>query len=73
MRDFTAIKTMEDAAEVMVGARVLEFTPGRIVLESLAGERFSVTMTVQPVQVAMGPQNLSLVPPVTFHFQNMEA
>jgi len=73
MRDFTDIKTMDDAAEVMVGARVLEFTAGRIVCESLAGERFSVTMTVQPVQVTMGPQNISFVPPLNFHFQPMEA
>jgi len=59
LRNFDAIKTLEDARDALVGAKVIEVGDKKIILETLVGERFSLTMVAEPIPIKVGNMSFS--------------
>lgn len=74
MRDFGKVRTLEDATEALVGARVVRLqrreTLFILTMESVAGERFDVAFGTGGVSIQMGPQKIELKPEVLMTFRS---
>ena len=55
IRDFSTIKTREDATDALVGAKVVSMENNRLVFETIAGERFAMHMYADPLECNIGP------------------
>lgn len=71
-RDFTAIKTLQEVQDVLVGAKITRFEPGVLWLETLAGEKVQLNITAPPILLQIGGQQMSFAAKVLFTLQNLE-
>ena len=70
-RDFTAIRTPAEAKEALVGSKVVSFEGGKITFETPMGERFAFFAKIDPVQIVVGGQTISVMPIIGVQFENL--
>jgi hypothetical protein len=69
-RDFSQIQTMDEAAEAIIGAKCIDFNDTVFTFESIVGERFTVQVTPEKIQVGIGQVITEFKSKVVFIFNN---